>query len=259
MSEPLVFPQLRSGAISSYPVEKCLRFRTVINVTRGNEQIRYSDPGSQQREWVLSYEELDDEELTILVSFFQRCQGQLRSFTFCEPDGNLLQWSERLTDAPWQADPLLVINSNDDGTFRLRNSSQTWAGLSQVASVPAGYELCFALQAHSKSETAVRLSVDSGRLSACQAVSHLQWQEFWVAHKSDQTSTSCRIEIPAGAELYTRTLRLCPQPFPGSYTHTFADSGLTHKARFAIDSLRVATNRAGSHNLVLRVLASTTL
>ena len=259
MSEPLVFPQLRSGAVSSYPVQKKLRFRTVLNVTPGKEQIRYFDPGFQECEWVLSYESLEDDELNTLANFFDRCQGQLRSFTFCEPDANLLQWSERLTDAPWQADPLLVVDFCGNATFRLKNTSQTWAGLSQVASVPRDYELCFALQTHSRSRTSVRLSVESGRVSTYDAVSTNDWQDTWVAHQSDDIAARCRIEIPAGAELEVRMPRLSPQRFPGSYRRTDTNSGLSHSARFASDSIRVATTRAGSHNLLLRVVASTIL
>ena len=259
MSEQLVFPQLRSGAIASYPLQKNLRYRTVVNEVPGKHQVRYFDPGSQECEWVLSYEDLDDEELSTLAGFFERCQGQLRSFTFCEPDANLLQWSERLAEAPWQADPLLVVETSDDATFRVKNAGQTWAGLSQVASVPPAYELCFAMQTYSRSRIAVRLSMESGRILTRDTISVAEWQDAWVADQSSDTTARCRIEIPAGAEIEVRMLRLCPQRFPASYKRTYEDSGLSHTTRFAIDSLRVATNRVGSHNLSLRVITSTTV
>lgn len=259
MSDVLVFPQLRSGAISSFPVEKDLRLRSVVNVLPGNEQIRYFDPGSQECEWLLSYDELEDDELSKIVLFFERCRGQLRSFTFCEPDANLLRWSERLTAPPWQAEPLLVVESGAEHTFRLRNTSQSWAGLLQEASVPVNYELSFALQARSISGCGFRIVVDSGEASTYEGVATAEWGEIWVSHTSAVETARCRLEIPAGAELHVRALRLCPQRFPGAYKKTFEHSGLTHTARFASDSLRIATYRAGAHKLVLRVAAKTNL
>src|SRR4051794_32779101 len=107
----LVYPQLESGALTQYPVLKARRPRTVINRMPDGSTIRIADPAAETTEWLLAYEDLSDAEAIALRSFFDAAEGTLQSFTFLDPTGNLLAFSEQLDDNVWQRDPLLSTSS----------------------------------------------------------------------------------------------------------------------------------------------------
>src|SRR3954468_15135877 len=105
----LVYPQLESGALSQFPVVKTRRTRTVINRASDGSTIRLADPAGEITEWLLVYKDLSDDEAGALRGFFDAAEGTLQGFTFLDPAGNLLAWSERLDDDVWQRDPLLTV------------------------------------------------------------------------------------------------------------------------------------------------------
>ena len=121
----LVYPQLETGALAQFPVHKARRPRTVINRAPDGSTIRIPDPAAETTEWLLTYKDLSDEEATALRSFFDAAEGTLQGFTFLDPTGNLLAFSEQLDDDVWQRDPLLTINAGiaDPRATLLRGNS----------------------------------------------------------------------------------------------------------------------------------------
>ena len=117
------YPQLGSGALSQFPVQKNRRARTVVNQAADGRTIKLADPAAKVTEWVLTYAELSDEEATALLGFFAATEGTLNGFTFLDPVGNLLAWSEQLDEAVWQKDPLLTLIS---GVADPRGGTQAW-------------------------------------------------------------------------------------------------------------------------------------
>ena len=57
----LAYPQLGSGALSQFPVQKDRRARTVVNRAADGSTIKLADPAGGGTEWLLTYAELSDD------------------------------------------------------------------------------------------------------------------------------------------------------------------------------------------------------
>ena len=83
----------------------------MINRAADGSTIKLADPAAEVTEWLLTYADLSDEEAAALRAFFDAAEGTLHGFTFLDPAGNLLAWSEQLDNAAWQTDPLLSLTA----------------------------------------------------------------------------------------------------------------------------------------------------
>src|SRR5215213_6561827 len=63
----LCFPQLSTGSIAQYPIEKRRLSRTVVNEASDGSRVKLADPGARAIEWTLAFESLSDEERSALV------------------------------------------------------------------------------------------------------------------------------------------------------------------------------------------------
>src|ERR1700686_2467421 len=106
----LYFPQLTSGATGHYPISKRSVQRTIVNQMPDGRTVKHADSGASLLQWHLQSQDLADTELAVLQQFFADCEGQLNAFTFADPLGNLLSWSEALSEPAWQASSLLQIS-----------------------------------------------------------------------------------------------------------------------------------------------------
>src|SRR5664279_1587561 len=105
----LVYPQLITGALSQFPVQKRHRLRTVVNTSLDGRQIKLPDPGAETTEWQLAYAGLTDDEVAALEQFFADAEGTLNGFTFLDPTANLFAWSDKLDNAAWAKGPFFSI------------------------------------------------------------------------------------------------------------------------------------------------------
>ena len=131
----LVYPQLGSGALSQFPVQKTRRTRTVINRAADGSTIGWPIRQAEITEWLLTYADLSDEEAAALRTFFDAAEGTLNGFTFLDPTGNLLAWSEQLDDDVWQQDPLLSLT---DGISDPWGGTRAWRLSNQRRGGPGG-------------------------------------------------------------------------------------------------------------------------
>jgi len=100
----LYFPQLASGAVSQFPCKKVVHQRTVVNQLLDGSEVKLFDPAGCTVEWDLDLESLTSAEWNAMAALFQAAEGQLGTFTFLDPFGNLLSWSEALSASVWAAD-----------------------------------------------------------------------------------------------------------------------------------------------------------
>src|SRR5271157_3218657 len=155
----LAYPQLATGALSQFPVQKRRSLRTVVNTSLDGRAIKLADPGAETTEWQLAYAGLTDDEVAALQQFFTASEGTLNSFTFLDPTANLFAWSDHLDNAAWAAGPFLsVAGGIADPTggmnaWRLTDSGAGAQNISQTLSAPAGYLYCFSLFARSHAGT----------------------------------------------------------------------------------------------------------
>ena len=131
--------------------------RTALGPNHGTaadgQSIKLADPGAELVGWQLSYAELVDAERTALEEFFSQVEGSLRTFTFLDPAGHLLAWSERPGEAVWEKGPLLSVVGAQPyalGTScasTLRNTGGGPQSLQQTIEAPANYVYAFSLYA----------------------------------------------------------------------------------------------------------------
>ena len=107
----LVYPQLTTGALSQFPIQRKRTLRTVTNVAADGSRVVYADPAGGTVEWRLAYTDLSDAEIAGLQAFHTAAEGSLNSFTFVDPAANLLLWSEDLTNQCWVLAPLLTVEA----------------------------------------------------------------------------------------------------------------------------------------------------
>src|SRR5579872_3936406 len=105
----LVYPQLSSGALTQFPGLRRRRTRTISSAMDDGSSVKLGDPGAAGMEWRLQYQGLGDAEIAALQQFFLAAEGSLNGFTFLDPSGNLLAWSEVLNHNVWTADPQLTV------------------------------------------------------------------------------------------------------------------------------------------------------
>ncbi|MEO8596697.1 MAG: hypothetical protein ABI759_25485 [Candidatus Solibacter sp.] len=198
----LVYPQLESGALAQYPVLKTRRTRTVVNRTADGSTLRLADPAVETTEWLLRYSDLSDAEAASLQEFFEAAEGSLRTFTFVDPAGNLLAWSERFESDAWQKDPLLTIDAGiadprgDSGGWRLANRAGGVQEIAQTIAAPGYYQYCFSAYVRSAAPTMVTLSI-AGQAAECAASS--RWTRVSITSSGAAGAASVRFGIALGA------------------------------------------------------------
>ncbi len=164
-----MYPQLTTGAYSQFPLRKQRRTRTVTNMAADGSSIKLADPNAAITEWQLRYEGLSDIELSSLQQFFSTAEGSLNGFTFLDPAGNLLAWSEDLTNAVWEAGPFLAsaggVTDPLGGTraFHLTNSGEGAQSVTQTLNVPTGYIYSLSVYVQAAQPTTVTLLLGSNR------------------------------------------------------------------------------------------------
>jgi hypothetical protein len=153
----LYFPQLSSGAIGQYPIRKRSIEKTIVNRSPDGTTIKYSDAGASLLEWQLSFQNLNDGEIDALQQFFAACEGRLNAFTFLNPIGNLLAWSEDLAQPVWEMSTLLQLSagvSDPNGDLlatRITNPTGSDLTLQQAISAPGWFSYCFSMYVRGQS------------------------------------------------------------------------------------------------------------
>ena len=127
----------------------------MINNLADGSSVKLADVTGGSTGWQLQYAGLTDAETGSLQQFFESCEGSLNGFTFVDPAGNLLAWSEDLTNAVWQPGPLLavtggvadplggtqrfsLVNSGDGGARRQPNAECAWRVCIYIQRLRAG-------------------------------------------------------------------------------------------------------------------------
>lgn len=252
----LFYPQLSTGAIAQYPLRRSAVTRCVMNLLPDGSAIKLADPDARTNRWELRYTGLSDEERTTLEKFFRAAEGALNDFTFLDPEGNLLRWSEDATKPVWKRDGLIgVTAANEFGVSQMRNNGQVGQGIEQIVSGPGWYQYCFSAEARSDTPAAIVMSLANadGQLVAepsCGAA----WRRVWCAGSIAGLTNDirCRVEIPAGAMVEFRCMQLVAQPMPGSYKRTASSPGV-YSARFAQDQIQFRADGVNDHATVVRL------
>jgi len=254
----LVYPQLEGGALSQFPVQKKRRARTIVNQAADGSMIKLADPAAEVTEWVLTYTDLSDEEAAALRAFFNAAEGTLNGFTFLDPAGNLMAWSDRLDNPVWQTDPLLSlaaeISDPRGGTrgWRLSNGGGAEQTISQTLSSPGEYQYCLSAYVRAAAATSMRLMI--GSEIARRAVKS-EWTRIDWTSRGDEHATSVRfaIEIGAGDEVDVYGIQVETQTAASGYKAS-TRGGVYEDAHLHDDVLTIASTDVNRHSCTVKII-----
>jgi hypothetical protein len=254
----LIYPQLGTGALSQFPVQKRRRLRTVVNASADGRSIKLADQAGEFTEWSLQYASLTDDELSALQQFFAAAEGTLNGFTFVDPTSNLLAWSDQLSNAAWQPGPLLSvaggITDPQGGTnaWHLANSGAGAQGILQTLSAPAGYLYCFTAYVRSPNAATVTMLLGSQRSG--RAIS-TAWTRIAFAASGDPAGVSIGfgLELPAGGAVDVYGMQAEPQA-AGSVYKPATTGGVYENARLRDDVLTITTTGVNCHSCAVNII-----
>jgi hypothetical protein len=260
----LYFPQLATGAMVQFPLSRRLIRRTVINQMPGGDLLKLDDPQAAGISWALQYRGLTEAERLALETLFLDAEGQLRTFTFLDPCGNLLRWSEDLSEAVWRVEGGLQVSispEDPDGLrqgLRITNTTQAIQALEQKVEVPGWFGYCFSFEARAAASTRTTLSLSnrSGTISSEHSLDPT-WRVYSCSGRIDSTAEdlTCRVALDPGASIEAFGFQLQAQPNPGVYRRTADQAGVYQATRFLDDQLQFVGSGIDDHSTELRVFS----
>jgi len=239
----LLYPQLVSGAVAQFPLRRSYSWAHVTNLQEDGS--RYSESATENPffTWQLRYDHLTLAEAEALKAFFESTRGRLGTFTFLDPAGNLLAWSEDLSKPFWESSAGLAhseFDSESGPSFDL--SSAGSATLSQTVPCPATALLCWSMLARANQPNGMQLALwdASGRVEQTFSIDG-QWRRIFVTQQGTGASLNKTVEVSllAGSQAQVAHLCLSAQPAPGAYAATSQLGGIYPNARFDQDALLV--------------------
>jgi hypothetical protein len=259
----LVYPQLPTGALAQFPVQRRRQVRTLVNTAADGTVVKLADPGAAIVEWQLKYAALSDAELAALLQFFTAAQGTLNNFTFVDPAANLLAWSDNLSNAVWDAAPFLSstgANADPGGgnnAWQVTNSGTAAQDLSQTLTAPGGYQYCLSVYAKAAAPATFTMLLGSNRYKQNPGP---DWQRFVCTGTPDPTALSVTfgIELGAGAVVDVYGLQVEPQDCPSLYKAS-TTGGCYENARLCDDTLSFTTTDVNRHSATVNIIYASNL
>ena len=257
------FPQLSSGCLAQFPLQKRWSARTLRNLCLDGRQVKHSDSGARESGWELWYSGLTLAEAASLQALFAECEGRLRPFVFFHPAGNLLARSEEFNVAPWQSSPMLqwATGVNDPvGTqraMRVTNSGGVAGSAAQSVDIPANYQTCFSVYARGTSPVTIAFRRSTGAGSSSEPVSlETSWKRIEMSGRASGSNGPVifALDLPAGTVVELWGAQLEGQLQSSAYRRTWAQSGARANARFDQDELIVTAIGIDNYATRLRVL-----
>ena len=254
----LLYPQLTSGALSQFPLRRHHCFRTLLNTAADGTVVKLADSGAETIEWQLNYSGLSDVELAALVQFFAATEGTLNSFTFLDPTGNLLAWSDDLSNAVWSAGPLISATAANadplggNNAWSLVNAGLGVQDVYQTVMTPGGYLYTLSLYVKAAAGTTVNLLL-GGTLYA--RLAGPSWQRLQCTGNTDPTAASVTfgVELTASTTVEIYGIQVEPQGSPSPYKAS-TTGGCYVNARFRDDMLSFISTGVNCHSATVNIL-----
>jgi hypothetical protein len=259
----LIYPQLPTGALAQFPVQKRRQVRTLVNTAADGTAVKLADPGAGTVELQLKYAALSDSELGVLLQFFAAASGTLNSFTFVDPTANLLAWSNDLSNAVWNAASFLSLaGANADPTggnnaWQVTNSGAAPQDLSQTLTAPGGCVYCLSVYAKASAPVTLTLLLGSNRYDQNLST---DWQRFVCTGTGDPIASSMAfgIELGPGAVADVFGLQVEPQDSPSLYKPS-TTGGCYENARLRDDIFSFTTTDVNRHSATVNILYANNL
>jgi hypothetical protein len=251
------FPQLSTGSVGQYPIQKRRAMRTIVNEAADGSQYKLADATAPGVEWTLAFQTLTDSERDALISLFGNVEGRLGSFTFLDPTDNLLLWSEDLTQTAWTHNSLLTVAAGvadpNGGTSasRISNTGSGALPIQQIINGPGWFRYAFSMLARSSQTQQLTLvrSTASGSQSQPFEIGP-NWAPLLLSGQLGGTDESVTFGIQAqpgeSADLYA--IQVEAQAGASGYKKTTSSGGVYPQARFLSDELAITTDGPNQHS-----------
>jgi len=255
----LVFPQLRSGAVTQLPLRRTESYRTPRNALSDGSTVAMTDGGFAQAAWNLKYSGLSANEAQALQDLFAAAMGRLNPFVFVDPTANLLLWSEDFSQAAWQKDPNISLTQVTDAFggsagVQLANNGGAAQGVQQTTNAPGSLQFCFSVYLRSAAPAEVNLTI--GGTVAATAMTGSMWRRFSaVANGGAASQTEFGLSIPAATTIQVCGMQAEAQPSAGDYKSTTGSGGVYPNSRFDQDALDVVTTGPGVFDCSFRIVS----
>lgn len=255
----LAYPQLTSGAVAQFPVQKCRHLRTIVNALADGNTIKLADPAGEITEWQLQYVGLSDEEASALQQFFEVTEGSLNTFTFLDPTANLFAWSGHLDHAAWSKEPFLSVSGGladpvgGTNAWRLYNSGAAEQRISQTLQAPGGCLYCLSAYARS-SASGTNVALLRGIDRADRALGPA-WSLITFSGRGNASAENIEfgIEVPAGGSLDVFGLQVEPQASASVYKPS-TTGGVYPNASFRDNLLSVTATDVNRHSATVNII-----
>ena len=259
----LYYPQMPAGSVVQFPYRRRARSRTAVAEMGDGRTWKQYDDLSASTEWTLRYSSLSDSEMNLINDFFSECEGRLKNFTFFDPCGNLLSWSEGFIHDAWQKSGALSVVDGVAGPLGGSNASRLTnpgaaASITQAVGIPGRYHTCFSVYVRSAAPLPVRVFKTSGAETLERsAIAWTSWQRLSVSGAPGGSGESqvVGLQIPAGAVVDLYGAQLEVQPGMSAYRRSGSRSGVYPRARFTSDALVTVAEAPGLYSVGLGVIA----
>lgn len=244
----MTYPQLASGAVAQYSIQRVRRSGAARIDTPGGASIQGPASGAQSVEWLIGYRGMTGAEAGELRALFEQCRGRLGTFLFVDPLANLLSSSEELAASLWQKQAGVVVSAGGwDAGIRGRihtmtNGGGSEAGVAQSVGVDRARQYAFSGYVRSAVGASVVFRASAGA-EAVQAVESAAgvWKRVYlpVRFAAEGTGLTCGVSVSGGASVEVCGLQLEAQPAPGVYKPSAIAGGVFPEARFGMDELLI--------------------
>lgn len=244
----MTFPQLASGSVAQYSIQRVRRSGAARIDTPGGASIQGPASGAQSMEWLIGYRGMTGAEAGELRAFFEQCRGRLGTFLFLDPLANLLSSSEELAGSLWQKQAGVVVSAGGwDAGIRGRihvvtNGGAGEAGIAQT--VAADRERQYALSGYVRSaggaSVVFRVSAGAEAVQAVESAGTV-WKRVYlpVRFAMEGTGLACGVSVHGGGSVEVCGLQLEAQQAPGVYKPSGIAGGVFPEARFGMDELLI--------------------
>lgn len=257
------FPQLSTGTMSQFPLQRRQIFRSIVNTLSDGSEVRSLDPFGTSLAFGLQFEGLSDVEMNGIEEFFVAQEGRRGSFGFLDPALNLLRWSEDFSRSVWTNGPLLGLNPSQadpwgsERATTLSNGAAAAQSIVQILNTPGAFTYCFSVWLRSLGGNPVTLLATSGGYTQTATVQPTtSWKRFHLAVSlpSETESIGFGLELGPGATVVAVGAQVDAQPAPAAYRRSTSRHGVYPAVRFAMDSLSRTTNGPNNHSTTVSIL-----
>lgn len=265
------FPQINSGGtITALPYTSGYDYRSTISAVATGSQYAWKWRTTPLGKYALNLASITDTELQVVQDFFYSMEGRKGEFSFMDPGGNLVPFSDDYSNASWSRVNCSVGAATDDPyggnlatTMNVTNPSIE--SFLHCPIIPAGNATGFILcgsvwaRAHAIQNLAI-VFLDSGLVVQGFGFSPLVVGQWVRVQFSITLATNNAIRMAVGgqstwegASLDLFSAQCSPMPGAGPRMVTPGYDGLRAKCRFDTDDFVIQRARLNDNTILLPI------